>query len=66
VISGDPNVSSIAKDLLRRHRLTAIEYRRMGEVGILRADARVELIEGEIVDLASLGVRLDLRGVFGD
>ena len=59
-------MSSIAKDLLRRHRLTAIEYRRMGEVGILRADARVELIEGEIVDLASLGVRLDLRGVFGD
>ena len=66
MISGDPNVSSIAKDLLRRHRLTAIEYRRMGEVGILRADARVELIEGEIVDLASLGVRLDLRGVFPD
>jgi len=66
VISGDPNVSSIARDLLRRHHLTAAEYRRMGEVGILRADARVELIEGEIVDLASLGVRLDLRGVFPD
>ena len=50
-------MSSIAKDLLRRHRLTAIEYRRMGEVGILRADARVELIEGEIIDMTPTGSR---------
>jgi len=50
-------VSSIARDLLRRHRLTATEYRRMGEVGILRADARVELIEGEIIDMTPTGSR---------
>jgi Uma2 family endonuclease len=57
VISGDPKVSSIAKDPLRRHRLTAAEYRRMGEVGILRADARVELIDGEIIDMTPTGSR---------
>ena len=50
-------MSSIARDLLRRHRLTATEYRRMGEVGILRADARVELIEGEIIDMTPTGSR---------
>ncbi len=29
-----------------RHRFTAEEYRKMGEVGIIREDARVELIGG--------------------
>jgi Uma2 family endonuclease len=43
--------------MLRRHRLTAAEYRRMGEVGILRADARVELIDGEIIDMSPSGSR---------
>jgi hypothetical protein len=32
-------------------------YRRLGEVGILRPDARVELIEGEIIDMAPAGSR---------
>ena len=36
-----------------RRRLTVEEYHRMGEVGILRADERVELIEGEIVVMAA-------------
>lgn len=39
----------------RRHRLTVAEYRRMGEVGILAPDARVELIDGEIIDMAPPG-----------
>ena len=40
-----------------RHRFTADEYRKMGEVGILHEDDRVELIGGEIVDMAAIGTR---------
>jgi Uma2 family endonuclease len=39
----------------RRHRLTVEDYYRMGEIGILAPDARVELIEGEIIDMAPPG-----------
>jgi Uma2 family endonuclease len=39
----------------RRHRLTVEDYYRMGEVGILAPDARVELIDGEIIDMAPPG-----------
>jgi len=39
----------------RRHRLTVAEYYRMGEAGILAPDARVELIDGEIIDMAPIG-----------
>jgi len=40
---------------LPRHLWTVEEYHRMGEVGLLDADARVELIEGEIVEMAPVG-----------
>ena len=46
---------STALERLRRHRLTVSEYLRMGEVRILAPDARVELIEGEIFDMAPIG-----------
>jgi len=39
----------------RRHRITVNEYHRMAEVGLLAPDARVELIEGEIIDMAPIG-----------
>jgi Uma2 family endonuclease len=42
-------------DTPRRHRLTVSDYYRMAEVGILAPDARVELIEGEIFDMAPPG-----------
>jgi Uma2 family endonuclease len=43
--------------LLQRHRLTVDEYYRMAETGVLAPDARVELIEGEIIDMAPMKSR---------
>lgn len=40
--------------VLQRHRLTVDEYHRMSDVGLLAPDARVELIEGEIIDMAPM------------
>jgi Uma2 family endonuclease len=39
----------------RRHRLTVADYQLMGETGILAPDARVELIDGEIIDMTPIG-----------
>ncbi len=40
---------------IRRHRFTVEEYHRMAESGVLHEDDRVELIGGEIVDMAPIG-----------
>lgn len=44
-------MSTIRDDTLPRHAFTVRDYKRMAETGILRADARVELIDGEIIDM---------------
>jgi Uma2 family endonuclease len=44
-----------AHDIIQKHRLTVDEYHRMGEAGILRQVDRVELIEGEIIDISPIG-----------
>jgi len=48
-------MSAVMTDWITRHRITVDEYYRMAEAGILAPDARVELIEGEIIDMPSMG-----------
>ena len=37
------------------HRFTVDEYHRMGQIGVLQPDARLELIQGEILDMTPIG-----------
>jgi Uma2 family endonuclease len=47
---------AVAAEVARR-RFTRAEYHRMGEVGILGEDDRVELIRGEIIEMTRPGRR---------
>jgi Uma2 family endonuclease len=40
-----------------RHRLTLDDYHRLGEAGILGEDDRVELLEGQLIDMSPVGPR---------
>src|SRR5215469_14531492 len=40
-----------------RHRLTRRDYHHMAEAGILGEDDRVELLEGQLIEMASIGPR---------
>ncbi len=42
---------------LSKRRFTAEDYQRMGQVGILSEDDRVELIDGEVVAMTPIGAR---------
>jgi Uma2 family endonuclease len=48
-------MSVAMEDWPRRHRITVDEYHRMAEVGLIAPDARVELIEGEIIEMPPIG-----------
>jgi Uma2 family endonuclease len=40
-----------------KHRFTVEEYHKMGEAGIFGGDDRIELIDGEVVEMAAMGDR---------
>ena len=40
---------------VKRHKLDVVQYHRMGEAGVFEGNERVELIEGEIVEMAPIG-----------
>ncbi|HVH68119.1 MAG TPA: Uma2 family endonuclease [Gemmatimonadales bacterium] len=42
---------------LTTHRFTVAEYQRMGEAGVFREDDRVELIDGQVVEMSPIGPR---------
>ncbi len=42
---------------LSRHRLSVDQFHEMARTGILPSDARVELIDGELIDMAPMGSR---------
>ncbi len=41
----------------RRHRFSVAEFERMGAAGLFVDDARMELVEGELIDMAPIGSR---------
>jgi Uma2 family endonuclease len=42
-------------DQALRHKLSVRDYHKMGDAGVFPFEARIELIDGEIVDMASIG-----------
>jgi Uma2 family endonuclease len=50
-------MSQIATHQPRRHRLSVADYYRLAEAGILRPDEPVELIDGDIIDMAPIDSR---------
>jgi Uma2 family endonuclease len=50
-------VDIMARYKVPRHRLTRRDYHRMGEAGILGNNDRVELLEGQLVDMSPIGPR---------
>jgi Uma2 family endonuclease len=50
-------METLEQPRIQRHLLNVDQYHRMGEAGVFEAGARVELIEGEVIDMAPIGSR---------
>jgi Uma2 family endonuclease len=50
-------VDIMARYPVPRHRLTRRDYYRLGEAGILGENDRVELLEGQLIDMSPIGPR---------
>jgi Uma2 family endonuclease len=50
-------MSTAMQEWPRRHRITVDHYYRMADVGLFAPDERVELINGEIIDMPPMGSR---------
>jgi Uma2 family endonuclease len=50
-----PEASLLDRAPITRRKLDVDEYYRMAEIGILHEDDRIELIEGELVEMAPIG-----------
>jgi Uma2 family endonuclease len=50
-------MSIVMHEWPRRHRITVEHYYRMADAGLFAPDERVELIDGEIVDMPPVGTR---------
>lgn len=55
--SDNDAMEALEEPRLTHYRLNVEQYHRMGETGVLEPDARVELIEGELLDMAPIGTR---------
>jgi Uma2 family endonuclease len=51
------SIDVLTRYAVPRHRLTVDDYHRLGEAGILGEDDRVELLEGQLVDMSPIGPR---------
>jgi Uma2 family endonuclease len=51
------SVQEVIPVKVTRHRFTVAEYERMGQIGIFSEDERVELVNGEIVEMSPIGER---------
>jgi len=50
-------VDVLSRHPVPRHRLTVNDFHRLGDAGILGVDDRVELLEGQLVDMSPIGPR---------
>jgi len=56
-VGAKPPPGTYTKGMVRTRRFTRREYHRLGEAGILGEDERVELLEGNLVEMSPIGSR---------
>ena len=50
-------IDVLSRHPVRRHRLTVEDYHRLGDAGVLGVDDRVELLDGQLIDMSSISPR---------